>query len=127
MADITKIDDNGLAKVLAGGVDTLPKPFSQDIFLLEFHVAGSYYVSNMKEIAPELAVGQQVTLCREEENSHDNQAILVLDEKKRKIGYVPRNMNTVPSHLMDAGKLLIGKIAAIHGNFDIVVKLFMQE
>ena len=43
----------------------------------------------------------------------DEKAILVLDQENRKLGYVPEKDNLVFSRLMDAGKLLTGKVIDI--------------
>ena len=43
-------------------------------------------------------------------DKYDEKAILVLDEKDRKLGYIPEKDNLVFSRLMDAGKLLAGKV-----------------
>ncbi|MCR5604952.1 MAG: HIRAN domain-containing protein [Lachnospiraceae bacterium] len=55
-------------------------------------------------------VGDKLILQREPENRFDENAILVLDDKKRKLGYIPEKDNIVFARLMDAGKYLIVKI-----------------
>lgn len=54
-----------------------------------------------------------------EDNRFDSNAILTIDEKKRKLGYVPEKDNIVFARLMDAGKLLFAKIKSMEmeGNF----------
>ena len=54
----------------------------------------------------------KVTL-RREENKFDDKAIMVLDDRKRKLGYIPEKDNLIFSRLMDAGKLLIGKVTDV--------------
>ena len=58
----------------------------------------------------DLKVGDKLILQREPENRFDENAILVLDEKKRKLGYVPERDNIVFTRLMDAGKYLTAKV-----------------
>ena len=47
---------------------------------------------------------------REPENPYDAQAIVIKTTDSVKIGYVPRQDNVIFARLMDAGKLLFGKI-----------------
>ena len=54
-------------------------------------------------------------MLREPKNGHDELAILVKDEKKHKLGYIPRSDNHVMARLMDAGKLLYGIITELRG------------
>lgn len=85
-------------------------PFVKEIFLLETHVAGTSYVEQIAEIEKDLDIQEFVVLIREPENPYDSLAILILDEKKRKIGYVPRDRNEIIARLMDAGKLIFGRV-----------------
>ena len=52
----------------------------------------------------------KLILKREPENRFDENAILVLDEQKRKLGYIPEKDNIVFARLMDAGKYLTAKV-----------------
>lgn len=47
---------------------------------------------------------------REPLNPYDERAILILDGRGRKLGYVPRNRNEVLANLMDAGKYIFGTV-----------------
>lgn len=58
------------------------------------------------------AAGDRLILQREN-NKFDEHAILILNEKGKKMGYVPEKDNLVFSRLMDAGKLLTAKIKSI--------------
>ncbi len=49
-------------------------------------------------------------LKREPANEHDPLAIMILDEKGNHLGYVPRAKNEALARLMDAGKLLFGRL-----------------
>ena len=53
-----------------------------------------------------------LTLQRED-NKFDSNAILILNEDKKKLGYVPEKDNIVFARLMDAGKLLKARITQI--------------
>lgn len=85
------------------------QPFVQEILLLECHVAGTSHIPSA-ELEPELDPGKALVLQREPENTHDSLAIRIVLPDGRKLGYVPRDRNEVLARLMDAGKLLFGKL-----------------
>jgi len=109
---------------------TLPAPFGREIMLLDCHVAGTGYVTDIDAIAVDLAVGSPLALRRESANSHDELAILVFDERGRKLGYVPRAKNEVLSRLLDAGKLIYGRITHLEWQdawLKIEMRVYMRE
>ena len=59
-----------------------------------------------------LTPGDKLTLQREE-NKFDDNAIVILNEKKEKIGYIPEKDNIIFARLMDAGELIIAKVTDI--------------
>ena len=63
----------------------------------------------MGETNTSFRAGNSLILQRED-NKYDDKAILILNEKKQKLGYVPEQDNVVFSRLMDAGKLLTAKV-----------------
>ena len=89
------------------GIDT-PLPFSRDILLMNTMINGAMHVRGIHRRARELKEGDRVTLLLEPRNKYDEKAILVLDPKGKKLGYIPRVKNEVLYHLMDAGKELFG-------------------
>ncbi len=109
MFDIVRTDDDELMRILHGtkGLD-IGKPFSQEIFLVEVHIAGTTHIKNIEELEPRLKVGTQLKFLREPDNVHDDLAILIQDAEGNKLGYIPRAKNEILSRLMDAGKLLYG-------------------
>ena len=92
------------------GKDGLPLPYVKEIFLMECHIAGTSYRENIKEIEKELQEKDLLVFKRETDNQHDKLAIVILDTKGQKLGYVPRDRNEVIARLMDAGKLIFGKL-----------------
>ena len=104
------IDDHflGLSKGLFDDKN-LPMPFVSEIFLLDCHVAGTTHV-DLTEIEGRLTVEDLLVFKREPDNPHDPLAILILDMEGHKLGYVPRVKNEVLARLMDAGKLIFGKL-----------------
>lgn len=67
---------------------------------------------------------------REPDNPYDNKAIVIKNEDGIKIGYVPRSDNAIFARLLDAGKLLFGRITAKEMQdywLKISIKVYMQE
>ena len=116
---------------LATGTDlsTLLRPLSREIPLFDSYVAGTGYI-NDPSILDALKVGDTLTLRREPENRFDDNAILVLDGKEQKIGYIPERDNTVFARLMDAGKFLTARIVRLEekGSFrQINISIFLVD
>lgn len=111
MSNIEKLD-KGKAIDLLHGPDglTVPKPFNRQIFLFETHVAGTSYIENMDKLAEKIEIGTRVSFYREASNEYDEKAIKVELNDGSKIGYIPKADNPVFARLMDAGKLLFGKV-----------------
>ena len=110
MADITKIDGANIVNIIKNGGLDIGKPFSKEIFLIEVHIAGTTHVDNIELLEPKLVEGTEVRFFREPENPYDNKAIVVKDKDGNKLGYIPRDKNEIISRLMDAGKLVYGKV-----------------
>ncbi len=129
-SDLVKIDSETLALVRGlldekGGL----KPFVREIMLIECHVAGTTHV-DIKEVEPDLQPGVLLHLKREPRNEHDPKAIVIFDDQARRIGYIPQSKNEALANLMDAGKLLFGKLdkKKWKGNWlHLNVRVFMQD
>lgn len=89
----------------------------REIHLFDSFIAGTTHLSD-PSVLQEIKVGDKLSLMRED-NKFDHNAILVLTNEKRKLGYIPEKDNTIFSRLMDAGKLLVAQITKIEkrGNF----------
>ena len=94
----------------AFGKDGIPMPFVKEIFLMSCHVAGTSYREGIDEVAEDLKRDDLLVFKREADNPHDELAIMILNEKGEKLGYVPKQKNEVLARLMDAGKLVFGKV-----------------
>ena len=107
---IIKIDSKYL-EIVKNSLDKkgLPKPFVQEVELLSCHIAGTTFL-DLDYIEPKLIKSQLLILKREPKNKNDDKAILILTVEGEKLGYVPREKNEVLSNLMDAGKLLFGRL-----------------
>ena len=106
---ITAIEDKQITEII--------KPLVNEIYLFDTFIAGTTYLED-QTVLDDIKSGDKVTL-RREDNKFDDKAILVLDPEKRKLGYIPEKDNVIFARLMDAGKLLIGKVTDIerHGTF----------
>lgn len=100
---LTAIEETSLGELI--------KPLVTEIHLFDTFVAGTSYLED-SSVLDEVATGDKLRL-RREDNKFDEKAILVLDEKGRKLGYIPEKDNLIFSRLMDAGKLLMAKISDI--------------
>ena len=107
---IVKIDPKYL-EIIRTSLDKtgLPKPFVQEVELLNCNIAGTTFL-DLEDIEPDLKKHQLLVLKRETKNDYDDNAILILTEDGQKLGYIPQEKNEVLSNLMDAGKLLFGKL-----------------
>ncbi len=84
---LTVKKENLLALMPDGGMAELIKPLQNEILLLETYVAGTAYIED-ESVFDEAHDGDKLIL-RREDNRFDEKAILVLDQKERKLGYVP--------------------------------------
>ena len=130
--DIIKTEGGSLVSLLhgKGGGLTIPKPFEKDIFLFDSHVAGTSFIEGIEELEPHLNIDDRLDFFREPDNKHDPKAIVIKYTDGVKIGYVPREDNVIFSRLMDAGKLLFGKITykEMKGSWlKINIKIFLHE
>ena len=132
MKDLIELGGDGLLALLHGknGESLIPKPFERDIFLLDTHVAGTTHIEGIDELEPYLKSGDRLNLFREPDNPYDEFAILIKTMDGVKIGYIPQKDNIIFARLMDAGKLLFGKITKKEkkGNWlRIKIQVFMHE
>ena len=99
-------------------IGELIKPLSHEILLFGSYIAGTSHISD-QSIFDNLEAGNKLILQREPDNRFDKNAILVLDEKSRKLGYIPEKDNLVFARLMDAGKYLTAKITDIDRDYTV--------
>ncbi len=95
------------------GLGELLKPLQNEIMLFKTYIAGITHLDD-DEPVDKLETGDKLILKRQPENRFDENAILVLDQKERKLGYVPEKDNIVFTRLMDAGKYITAKVVDIN-------------
>ena len=93
------------------GIGEMLQPLVREIHLFDSYVAGTAHLED-KSVLEEIIVGSKLSLQREE-NKFDENAIMILTENSKKLGYVPERDNLIFARLMDAGKLLKAKIKKI--------------
>lgn len=132
MGDLVKSDGDGLLRLLhdKNGELIIPKPFEKDIFLFDTYIAGTTHIEGIEELEPHLNTEDRLEFFREPDNHYDKLAIVIKTIDGVKIGYVPRQDNVIFARLMDAGKLLFGKITSKEkkGSWvKIYIKVFLHE
>ena len=100
------------------GLGELLKPLIREIHLFDSFVAGTTHLKDAS-VLDEIKVDDRLKLIRED-NKFDSNAVMILTEDGRKVGYVPEKDNIIFARLMDAGKLLSAKITQIkkRGSFN---------
>lgn len=66
---------------------------------------------SIEELEPHLNIEDKLDFFREPDNRYDKEAIMIKTINDVKIGSVPKQDNVIFARLMDAGKLLFGRIS----------------
>lgn len=122
-------DDAAIALAENFDIGELIKPLQKEIFLFDTYIAGTTHLGD-PTVLEKIKTGDKVVFKREPDNRYDDKAIVVLNEKKEKLGYVPEKDNVVFSRLMDAGKMLTGKINEIkdkHGFIQVAIGIYLVD
>lgn len=113
----------------AFGGDGALMPFAREIMLIECEIAGTSH-RDLEDVEPTLLPGNLLVLKREPGNPHDALAIMIFNEGGHHLGYIPRAKNEALARLMDAGKLLFGRLEQKkkHGNWlRAEMRVFMRD
>ena len=104
--------DPDFVNILSDGFNGkgLAFPFITEIQLMECYVAGTTFRKDIEKIELELQKDDLLVFKREPNNAHDKFAIAIYDKEERRIGYIPQRKNEILARLMDAGKIVFGKI-----------------
>lgn len=109
--ELTEKKENTVAVIERHELGDIIKPLIKEIHLFDSYIAGTMHLED-SSVLEKIKVGDMLNLQREE-NKFDSNAILILYEGGRKLGYVPEKDNIIFARLMDAGKLLKAKISKI--------------
>ena len=115
--EITISKGNLVSVIEKSGITELIKPLVKEIYLFDTHIAGTSHIED-KTVFQELKVNDHLVLRRDTENQFDDKAILILNENKQKLGFIPRKDNAIFSRLLDAGKLLTASVKEINPKGD---------
>ncbi len=86
-----------------------PEPVSRRL-IQSCSVAGFQFYEGPKA-SPSIAPGDRLALLREPGNPYDPLAVAV-HWRSRKLGYLPRDVNGLPSSLLDQGRTVYATVAA---------------
>lgn len=111
--DLTVSNGDIVPIVVKNGLGAVIKPLVDEILLDSSFIAGTSHIED-DSVFEDLEKGTTLVLKREADNKFDKYAVLVLNEKHEKLGYIPRQNNKVYARLMDAGKVLKGKVLEIY-------------
>ena len=93
------------------------------------NVAGTTHVPDIVSLAQRLKPGDRLFLLREPNNKYDSNAILVLNQKEQKLGFIPKANNPLLAKMMDEGLALYADVDAIEQNgswVKIVINVFLN-
>ena len=117
MADELEINKGGVVSLIDNHeLGEILKPLVREIYLFNSYVAGTTHLED-QSVLGEIKEEDDLLLQRED-NRFDQNAILVLTNERRKLGYIPKKDTVVFARLMDAGKLLKAKITTIEHRGD---------
>lgn len=127
--DLIVQKQGGLVQVLSkDDMTQVLKPLTKEIYLFDTYIAGTSHIDD-QSIFKTLKSGDTLML-RREDNKFDDKAILVLNEYKAKLGYIPEKDNLIFARLMDAGKMLTARVENIqeHGGFtQINIQIYLVD
>lgn len=127
--ELTLTGQQTMLDIIHGAHSDVPmNPFEKEIRLATFMVTGTLYGEQLRGLAIKLREGTDVKFIREPNNAEDKYSIRV-EAVGKKIGYVPSVISEIPSNLMDAGKLLYGRVNKCsigYAGADIMVDMFMR-
>ncbi len=110
--DIVIKEDAAIAIAEKFDMAELIKPLQKEILLFDTYIAGTSHLED-PSVLEEIKTGEKVIFLREPDNRFDDNAIQILTEDNKRLGYVPEKDNIIFARLMDAGKKLTGKINGI--------------
>ena len=86
------------------------------VYLMNTKVAGTAHVPDIASLAERLKPGDRLFPIREPNNEYDSNAILVLNQKEQKLGYIPKANNPMLAKMMDEGLPLYADVDAVEQN-----------
>ena len=116
------------------GGSGMNRPFSREVFLGNIPTVDGYRIKNIKRVLCRMKSGDQVLIRRESDNEQDELAVVVLNRRMRKLGYIPRSNSVILARLLDAGKHIYGVASKIDYDRDgegyrnrVFVDIYMED
>lgn len=109
--ELAKTSTNRIALMDQKELSDIIKPLSKEIHLFNTFVSGILKIKDA-EVLKSIRPGDKLVLQREN-SIFDSNTINIFTEDNIKIGYVPEKDNIIFARLMDAGKLLIGRVNSV--------------
>lgn len=100
------------------------------VHLMNTNVAGTTHIPDIVTLAGRLKPGDRLFLLREPQNKYDSNAILVLNQKEQKLGYIPKANNPMLAKMMDEGLPLYADVDAVEQNgswVKIAINVFLNN
>ena len=89
---LTETSGSDLSALLYGS-EGLISPFSQEIYIGRQTIVGMRFQGGAESLVNDLRPGDRISFLREPENEYDERAIMAVDGRGRKLGYIPRREN----------------------------------
>ena len=126
---LSNVQENAIARSISNGtLSSVVEPLIKEIHLFDTYVSGTMFIDE-KDVIEKLVSGQEVSLERET-NKFDENAVAFYTTDRKKIGYIPEEDSMIFARLMDAGKLLRGRVRSIEkecGFNKIIVGIFLID
>lgn len=82
---------------------------AKTVHILDCQVAGTTY-RDLADAALSLHTNDIMILKREPDNEYDPMAVMVISANGNVMGYVPREKNEVPAHILDQSQVVFAKV-----------------
>ena len=126
---LSNVEENAIARSISSGtLSSVVEPLIKEIHLFDTYVSGTMFIDE-KDVIEKLISGQEVSLERET-NKFDENAVALYTTDRKKIGYIPEEDSMIFARLMDAGKLLRGRVRSVEkecGFNKIIVGIFLVD
>lgn len=124
---LIKIDSSIILKD-SSSMNEYIKPMSRDILLFSTKIASTYKLENKAPLY-NIKVGDRLFFVRGQSKYEDN-LIVINNEAKEMVGYIPEQDSTIFARLMDAGKMLfaiVKNISLIHSFPLVDIDIYLQD
>lgn len=108
---LTRINRNVLSEINRSGISSVIKPLTKEIQLFNCFVSETYDADEI--VISNLCIGDEIITKKDNNNLFDEYAVAIFNNKGNKIGYIPEMYSSIVTKLINAGKVIKGKIVNI--------------